>query len=197
MPSTMSATSSVFATTFIGLLGAPIASPGLAWGITKLPTQTHRWVYLALAAWPAAIWALSALGVSSASPDANAIAVVAALWATVALALSAYRLRSQWLRHLLGAVGLLLLAFCVFMGTLGGLATAFVVGDTVPVFSQRTPSGRACSVTSYGNATTAFGGYVVAISEPLVLAPFLEQVVKRKPYEKPKEKPAELCQANL
>ena len=193
----MSTTSSVFATTFFGLLGAPIAAPGVAWGITKLPRQIHRWVYLALAAWPAAIWALSALDVSSSSPDTNAIAVVAALWATVALALSAYRLRARLLRHLLGAVGLLLLAFCVLMGTLGGLATAFMVGDTVPVFSLSAPSGRTCSVTSYGNATTEFGGYVVAISEPLAFAPFLEKVVKRQQYEMAKEEPAELCQANL
>lgn len=193
----MSATSSVFATTFIGLLGAPVAAPAVAWGITKLPRQTRRWVYLALAAWPAAIWTLSALDVSAASLDANAIAVVAALWATVALALSAYRLRARLLRHLLGAVGLLLLAFCVLMGTLGGLATAFMVGDMVPVFSLRTPSGRTCSVMSYGNATTDFGGHVVAISEPLALAPFLEKVVKRKRYENPKEEPAELCQGNL
>jgi hypothetical protein len=193
----MSATSSVFSITFMGLLGAPIAAPGVAWGITKLPTRTHRWVYLALAAWPAAIWALSALDVSAASLDANAMAVVSAIWATVALALSAYRLRALWLRHLLGALGLLLLACCVFMGTLGGLATAFMVGDMVPVFSQRAPSGRTCSVTSYGNATTEFGGYIVAISEPLAFAPSLEKVDKRMPYEKPKQKPAELCQVNL
>ena len=193
----MSATSSVFAITFIGLLGSPIAAPGLAWGITKLPALIYRWVYLALAAWPAALCALSALDVSATSLDANAIAVVSAIWATVALALSAYRLRSPWLRHLLGAVGLLLLIICVFMGTLGGLATAFMVGDMVPVFSLKAPSGRTCSVTSYGNATTDFGGYVIAISEPLAFAPFLEKVVKRKPYEKPKEEPAQLCQANL
>ncbi len=74
-----------------------------------------------------------------------------------------------------------------FIGLLGALATVLMVGDTVPVFSLRAPSGRTCSVTSHGNATTEIGGYVVAISEPLALAPFLEKVVKRRPYEKPKE----------
>lgn len=83
------------------------------------------------------------------------------------------------------------------MGTMGGLITAFMVGDTVPVFSQRGPTGRACHVTSYGNATTDFGGHIVAISEPLPFAPFLEKVVNRRSYEKPKQKPAELCQENL
>jgi hypothetical protein len=193
----MSTTSSVFSLAFAGLLSAPVVAPGVAWGITKLPGQMHRWVYLALAAWLATIWALSALDVSAASPDDNVMAVISAIWAAVALALSAYRLRTAWLRHLLGALGLLLLALCVFMGTMGGLITAFMVGDTVPVFSQRAPSGRTCHVTSYGNATTDFGGYIVAISEPLPFAPFLEKVVNRRPYEKPKQKPPELCQENL
>lgn len=116
----MSTTSSVFSIAFAGLLSAPVVAPGVAWSITKLPGQIHRWVYLALAAWLATIWALSALDVSAASPDDNVMAVISAIWAAVALSLSAYRLRTAWLRHLLGAVGLLLLAFLRVHGHDGG-----------------------------------------------------------------------------
>ncbi|KGM38628.1 hypothetical protein JY96_21630 [Aquabacterium sp. NJ1] len=95
----------------------------------------------------------------------------------------------------MGSFAILLLLICAFMGTLGGLATAFMVGDRVPVLSVNNGTGRACYVTSYGNVTTDFGGYNVTIAQQLAYAPFLEAVIVRKQYEKPKQKPEELCEA--
>ncbi|HCB1864368.1 TPA: hypothetical protein MYQ41_005440 [Citrobacter amalonaticus] len=193
----MSATSGVFSIVFIGLLGASIATPSLAWLVTKLPRKSQGWIYSMLAALAVSIWAISALDISSPNPRFNAIAIISALWAVLVVLLSAYRLRSRLLRHTLGTFAILLLVACVFMGTLGGLATAFMVGESVPIFSASEASGRACYVTSYGNATTDFGGYNITIAKQITYAPFLETVVMRKQYEKPQKRPEELCAANI
>lgn len=189
----MSATSSVFSVVFPGLLAAPVATPLMAFGVTRLPPGLQRWAYVLVAAIAALTGLACALEISFPNLQTNALAIIASLWAILTLLLSAYRLRSPWARHLIGASGLLLLVCSAFLATVGGLLTAFMVGDAVPVHASTEPSGRSCLVTSYGNATTDFGGYTVTITQPLRLAPFLEQAIWRKSYEKPRQGPAELC----
>jgi len=193
----MSTTSGVFAIVFVGLLGAPIAAPALAWGVTRLPAKGQRWVYSLLAASAAFIFVASTLDISSPSPRVNAIALFFSLWAVLVVMLSAYRLRSKLLRHAVGSLAIVMLMLCAFMGTLGGLATAFMVGDRMPIFSVSKDSGRTCYVSSYGNATTDFGGYNITISQQLAYAPFLEEVIMHKQYEKPRQRPEELCAENI
>jgi hypothetical protein len=77
---------------------------------------------------------------------------------------------------------------------MSALGTVFIVGDTVPVFTATQAQGRHCEVTSYGNATTDFGGHRVVITAPVALLPFLERTVIDQTFEKPQQTPAQLCQ---
>jgi len=54
------------------------------------------------------------------------------------------------------------------LGTGGVLALAFIVGDAIPVHSAVASPNVRCSVTTYGNATTSTGGYVVQLQRPLL-----------------------------
>jgi len=190
----MSAHSSAFAIAFTALLGAPVAAPVMARLTMRLPKALQTRAYLALAGLPVAVVAMSWGGLSSPTYQVNAVAVLAAFWAFLALAVSAFRFESRWLRYTLGPLSILLLALSVFAGTLGGLGTVFIVGDTVPVFTAEQGQGRHCQVTSYGNATTDFGGHRVVITAPVPLLPFLERTVTDQTFEKPRQTPAELCQ---
>lgn len=187
-------TSSAFAIAFTALLGAPVAAPLLGRLAIRLPKALQTRAYLALAALPLAVAAMSHSGLTSSSYQVNAVAVLAAFWAFLTLAVSAFRFESRWLRYTLGPLSIVLLALSVFAGTLGALGTVFIVGDTVPVFTATQAHGRHCEVTSYGNATTDFGGYRVVITAPVPLLPFLERTVIDQTFEKPRETPAQLCQ---
>ena len=129
-------TSSAFAIAFTALLGAPVAAPVIARLAMRLPKALQTHAYLALAGLPLAVAAMSCGGLSSPIYQVNAVAVLAAFWAFLALAVSAFRFGSRWLRYTLGPLSILLLALSLFAGTLGGLGTVFIVGDTVPVFTH-------------------------------------------------------------
>ena len=191
----MSAHSSAVAIAFTALLGAPVAAPVMARLTMRLPKALQTRAYLALAGLPVAVMAMSWSGLSSPTYQVNTAAVLAAFWAFLALAVSAFRFESRWLRYTLGPLSILLLAFSVFAGTVGALALAFFVGDTVPVFTTTQAQGRRCMVTSSGNVTsTDFGGHRVVITVPVPLLPFLERTVTDQTFEKPQQTPAELCQ---
>lgn len=192
----MSATTSpAFAIAFTAVLGAPVAAPLLARLTMWLPGSLQTRAYLALASWPFAVAAMSWGGLSSPSYQANAVALLAAFWAFLTLAVSAFRFESRWLRFTLGPLSIVLLAFSVFMGTVGALALTFFVGDTVPVFTTTQAQGRRCMVTSYGNVTsTDYGGHRVVVTAPVLLLPFLELTVIDQTFEKPQQTPAQLCQ---
>ena len=187
-------TSSAFAIAFTALLGAPVAAPLLARLAMRLPRALQTRAYLALAGVPLAVAAMSWGGLSSPTYQVNAVALLAAFWAFLTLAVSAFRFESRWLRYTLGLLSILLLALSLFAGTLGGLGTVFIVGDTVPVFTTTQAQGRHCEVTSYGNATTDFGGHRVVVTAPVPLLPFLERTVIDQTFEKPQQTPAQLCQ---
>lgn len=187
-------TSSAFAIAFTALLGAPVAASVMARLTMRLPKALQTHAYLALAGLPLAVAAMSWGGLSSPIYQVNALAVLAAFWAFLALAVSAFRFGSRWLRYTLGPLSILLLALSLFAGTLGGLGTVFIVGDTVPVFTATQAQGGHCEVTSYGNATTDFGGLRVVITTPVPLLPLLERTVTDQSFEKTRQTPAQLCQ---
>lgn len=190
----MSAHTSAFAIAFTAVLGAPVVAPLLARLAKRLPTPLQTRAYLALAALPLAVAAMSHVGVTSTSYQVNAVAVLAAFWAFLTLAVSAFRFESRWLRYTLGPLSIVLLALSLFAGTVGGLGMVFIVGDTVPVFTAAQGEGRRCEVTSYGAAITDFGGHRVVVTAPVPLLPFLERTVIDQTFEKPRQTPAQLCQ---
>jgi len=190
----MSAHSSAFAIAFTAVLGAPVVAPLLARLAKRLPTPLQTRAYLALAGVPLAVAAMSHSGLTSSSYQVNAVAVLVAFWAFLTLAVSTFRFESRCLRYTLGPLSILLLALSLFAGTVGGLGLVFIVGDTVPVFTATQAHGRHCEVTSYGNATTDFGGHRVVITAPVPLLPFLERKVIDQTFEKPRQTPAQLCQ---
>lgn len=181
----------------MGLLGAPVAAPALAWLVCKLPPRLQHRTYAALGAIPLLVAALTFADLSTASYQTNAISLLIAYWAFMALALCAFRLRVGALRFALGAAAILLLFLSVLMGTLGGLATVFIVGETIPVYSGALDETHTCTVTSYGNATTQSGGYRVTVAVQQPFAPFLERTTTSRQYESPQENPADLCQATF
>jgi hypothetical protein len=181
----------------MGLLGAPVAAPALAWLVCKLPPGLQRRAYATLGCIPLLVAALVIADLSTASYQTNASAVVIAYWASMALALSAFRLRVRALRYALGATAIFLLLLSVLMGTFGGLATVFIVGETIPVYTGSLDETHTCNVTSYGNATTQSGGYRVTVAVKQPFAPFLERTITSRQYESPQQDPADLCQATF
>ena len=193
----MSTESSAFTLAFVGLLGAPIAAPSLAWLFGKLPPAKQVPAYVVLAGLAIIPIALATLGLSSISYEVNAAAILLAFWSVLTLSVSAFRLRSRLLRYPLGAVAVVLLLVSLFMGTIGSLGTAFIVGDTVPIYTAEQDKKHNCYVTSYGNATTDTGGYHVTITARQSFALIMERTIIKRSYEEPPQTPAELCRATF
>lgn len=159
----------------LALLGTPVAAPLIGRQLRHAAPTVQRRVFQRLAI------AVACIGLDL------------GFLAAGILGLSCFRLRQQMLGITLGVVATLVLACGFLLGTVGFLGVMFIVGDTVPLYQTAMPGHRHCYVTTYGNATTSWGGYNVAISRHLPWIILIEMTSSRHRFEAPQFEPAEAC----
>lgn len=183
-----------FGAIFLALLGTPILAPALSWEISKKSKHAQRRVFVALTTFMAVVIFAKVLGVSFHSYEANVAAVSLAFIFYGAIAFSFFRLRPRALGIPLGCIASLPVVGGLLSGTVGALGVLFIVGDSVPIHTGPVKGGElSCYVTSFGNATTAYGGYEVVLAKPLPALSFIEYKVKKQTFNDPSFPPADAC----
>jgi len=189
----MSSTTLAFLVSFTALLGTPVLAPVSAWLLARQHSVVQRRSFQLLLGGLGCVATALWFGVATSLYEANAVLLGLAYLAFGVVAISAFRLRPRLLGFSLGSVASLLLLASLFLGTVGALGVAFVVGDTVPIHSELIEPNLKCYVTSFGNATTSTGGYNVVLKRKLLLAPVFEYIVSREQFVNPSFEPREAC----
>ena len=189
----MSSTTVAFFVSFTALLGTPVLAPVSAWLLARQRSVVQRRSFELLLAGLGCVATALWLGVATSLYEANAILLGLAYLAFSVVAISAFRLRPRLLGYSLGTVASLLLLVSLPIGTFGALGVTFVVGDTVPIYSELTEPDLKCYVTSFGNATTSTGGYNVVLKRQLPVTSVLEYAASRQQFDSPSFEPREAC----
>lgn len=183
----------VIAAAFISLLGTPFLAAGVASVIAHQSGVIQRGILWSLFLFLALLVLGSLLGYSLAGFIHNLTAVCLAWLAYAVLAYSVFRLKPRLLGIPLGLVAVLPVLLGVLLGTVGAFALVFIVGDVAPIYEGITADDRACTVTQFGNETTAHGGYEVVLAERLPGLPIIEQTVSRHQFIDPDFSPQDAC----
>lgn len=175
------------------LVGTPLLAPvGAKWLHRQAPPRRVTCLRV-LAAFASGVAIAVASGVSTRWQPLS-LALAGAAFACAAVAgLSAFGWRPTWLGRLVGAATIVPLAASLLLGTVGFLGVAFIVGDGEPVHEEAWPDGRACQVTTFGNATTSNGGYDVARLRRPAWLPALQWSERTLRFDDPTFGPEEAC----
>lgn len=189
----MSSTTVAFLACFTALLGTPVLAPVGAWLLARQQSSVQRRALQLLLASLGCVAAALSFGVATSLYEANAVLLGLAYLAFGVVAISAFRLRPRLVGFSLGALASLVLLAGLLLGTGGALGVAFVIGDTVPIYSGFAELNLKCYVTSFGNATTSTNGYDVVLKRQIRLAPGFEYTVGGERYDSPSFQPRDAC----
>jgi hypothetical protein len=188
--------STAFAITLamLTLLGTPILSLLAARRLSQGRPRNQRLVFWLLLGGIALVSLSCYFGTATSVYEVNAIVLAVAYLALGILAFSAFRIRPKILGVLAGLISLLPMVMGVLLATIGILALAFIIGDTVPIHQDFTDRNLKCYVTSFGNATTSYGGYDVTLKRQVPVLSFVEYTVGQHRFTDPEFQPVEACQ---
>ena len=189
----MSTESFAFTVMTTTLLGTPLVAGIASWGIPRLLPSSHHLMYRGLGGVLACVVSADIFGFSLWRYEANALALCVAYICFAVLAVSAFRLRPRLVGLSLGILLSLPLAAGALLGSIGVLIVAFILGDSVPLFVGTQTDGSKCYVTSFGNATTATGGYDVVVKHSLPVFSFLQVSTAQTRFVDPAFTPAGAC----
>lgn len=183
----------VFAAAFITLLGTPFLAAGVATVIAHQCGAVQRGVLGSLVLFLALVVLGNFLGFSLAGFQHNLTAVCLAWLVYAVLAYSVFRLRPRLLGIPLGVVAIMPVLLGLLLGTVGAFVVVLIAGDAAPIYQGITTDDRSCTVTQFGNATTAHDGYEVVLAERMPGFPIIEHTVNQHRFIDPDFPPQEAC----
>lgn len=165
--------------TFLGLLLAPVIGMLMAWGSRRSSRRIKRWIAIAATASVLLAMIISFTPYSFVSYNDDARALICGYIGFSYLVTLAFKSKGSLVTRVAGVLGAAVICFGWFMGTIGALGTLFIVGDTLPLHSEKIGTNSLCEVTSYGNATTTEGGYVAILKHTYASVPIEREVIRK------------------
>ncbi len=181
-----------FVVALASLIGVPILAPIFAWKLSKETINIQRKVLFTLVGYVGFVAAALILGFSFRSYEINLVFTGFTYLCFGVLAFSVFRIRPSVLGISLGVLASFPVLVGLLLGTGGILVVTFIVGDSIPIYVGSN-QGATCYVNSFGNATTADGGYDVTIKRRLPVITFVEHTIKKVRFTNPTFPPSDAC----
>lgn len=187
----------VFFSAWATLLGTPVLSVVCSRNMTDWQPTIQRRAFRWLVGTVAGVVAAAVLGISTSFFEVNVIVACIAYAAFGILAVSMFRVRPRLVGVAAGMFLSVPLLLGLLLGTVGFLGLGFIMGDVPPIYIGQTGSQARCYVYSFGNATTAEGGYDVTLTRSMPLVRFVERSVHKERFTEPSFQPSEACERAL